>query len=74
MNRHARRRKEITDPWLCRMLAERPPKLVAVALTRWRASSGIGRTPKWVRAILEERGIEMAAFKSIPMYRIHASG
>ena len=30
--RHARRRKEITDPWLCRMLAEKPAKLVAVAL------------------------------------------
>ena len=30
--RHARRRKEITDPWLRRMLAEKPPKLVAVAL------------------------------------------
>ena len=36
--------------------------------------SGIGRTPKWVQAILDERGINMAAFKSIPMYRIHASG
>ena len=36
--------------------------------------SGIGRTPKWVRAILDERGIDMAAFKSIPMYRIHAPG
>ena len=34
---------------------------------------GIGRTPKWVQAILDERGIDMAAFKSIPMYRIHAS-
>lgn len=34
--------------------------------------SGIGRTPKWVQAILDERGIDMAAFKSIPMYRIHA--
>ena len=32
MIRHARRRKEITDPWLRRMLAEKPPKLVAVAL------------------------------------------
>ena len=30
--RHARRGKEITDPWLRRMLAEKPPKLVAVAL------------------------------------------
>ena len=35
--------------------------------------SGIGRTPKWVQAILDERGIDMAAFKSIPMYRIHSS-
>ena len=34
--------------------------------------SGIGRAPKWVQAILDERGIDMAAFKSIPMYRIHA--
>ena len=30
--RHARRRKEITDPLLRRMLAEKPPKLVAVAM------------------------------------------
>ena len=30
--RHARRRKEIPDPWLRRMLAEKPTKLVAVAL------------------------------------------
>ena len=30
--RHARRRKEFPDPWLCRMLAEKPAKLVAVAL------------------------------------------
>ena len=37
------------------------------------AWSGIGRTPKWVQAILDERGIDMAAFKSIPMYQIHAS-
>lgn len=35
--------------------------------------SGIGRTPKWVQAILDERGIDIAAFKSIPMYQIHAS-
>ena len=34
---------------------------------------GIGRTPKWVQAILDERGIDRAAFKSIPMYRIHAA-
>ena len=33
--------------------------------------SGIGRTPKWVQAILEDRGIDSAAFKSIPMYQIH---
>ena len=30
--RHARRRQEIADPWLRRMLVEKPPKLVAVAL------------------------------------------
>lgn len=36
--------------------------------------TGIGRSPKWVQAILSERGIEMAAFKSIPMYQIHSSG
>ena len=30
--RHVRRREEITDPWLRRMLAEKPAKLVAVAL------------------------------------------
>ena len=35
--------------------------------------SGIGRTPKWVHAILDEPGIDLAAFKSIPMYQIHAS-
>ena len=34
--------------------------------------SGIGRTPKWVQAILDERGIDIAAFKTIPMYQIHA--
>ena len=33
--------------------------------------SGIGRTPKWVTAIVEERGIDVPAFKSIPMYQIH---
>ena len=36
--------------------------------------SGIGPTPKWVQAILDERDIDIGAFKSIPMYRIHASG
>ena len=35
--------------------------------------SGVGRAPKWVQAILDERGIDRAAFQSIPMYRIHAS-
>ena len=30
--RHARKRAELDDPWLRRMLAEKPPKLVAVAL------------------------------------------
>ena len=30
--RYARRRAELDDPWLRRMLAEKPPKLVAVAL------------------------------------------
>ena len=35
--------------------------------------SGVGRTPKWVQAIVDERGIDIAAFKSIPMYRLHAS-
>ena len=34
--------------------------------------AGIGRTPKWVQAILGERGIDIAAFKQIPMYQIHA--
>ena len=33
--------------------------------------TGIGRSPKWVQAILGERGIEMAAFKAIPMYQVH---
>ena len=37
------------------------------------AWSGLGRTPKWVQAILDERGIDRAAFKSIPMYQIHPS-
>ena len=36
------------------------------------AWSGVGRTPKWVQAIVDQRGIDVAAFKSIPMYRIHA--
>ena len=36
--------------------------------------TGIGRSPKWVQQILSERGIDMAAFKNIPMYQIHTSG
>ena len=36
------------------------------------AWTGIGRTPRWVQAILGERGIEMAAFRSIPMFQVHA--
>ena len=35
--------------------------------------SGVGRTPKWVQAILDERWIDLAAFKSIPMYRVHTA-
>ena len=38
------------------------------------AWSGIGRTPKWVQAILDERGIDIAAFKAIPMYQIQTTG
>ena len=34
--------------------------------------TGIGRSPKWVQAILSERGIDMAAFKGIPMYMVHS--
>ena len=34
--------------------------------------TGIGRSPKWVQAILGERGIDMAAFKAIPMYQVNA--
>ena len=30
--RQTRRRKEVSDPWLRRMVAKKPPKLVAVAL------------------------------------------
>ncbi len=32
--------------------------------------TGIGRSPKWVQAILDERGVDMAAFKGIPVYQI----
>ena len=35
------------------------------------AWSGIGRTPRWVAAIVVERGIDLPAFKAIPMYQIH---
>ena len=38
-----------------------------------RTWSGIGRTPKWVQSILDDRGIDMAAFESIPMYRVGGS-
>ena len=34
--------------------------------------TGIGRSPRWVQAILDDRGIDMAAFKGIPMYQVHA--
>ena len=34
--------------------------------------TGIGRSPKWVQAILDERGIDMTTFKSIPMFQIAA--
>ena len=34
--------------------------------------TGIGRSPKWVQVIIHERGIDMAAFKGIPMYQVHA--
>ena len=34
--------------------------------------TGIGRSPKWVQAILAERRIDIAAFKGIPMYKIHS--
>ena len=39
-----------------------------------RTWSGIGRAPRWVQAILDERGIQMNSFKAIPMYRIHDEG
>ena len=35
--------------------------------------SGIGRTPRWVQAILDEHGIDMKVFKSSPMYQIHST-
>ena len=34
--------------------------------------TGIGRSRKWVQRILGERGIDMAAFKAIPMYQVHS--
>ena len=34
--------------------------------------SGIGPTPSWVQAILDEHGIDSAAFKSTPLYPIHS--
>ena len=38
-----------------------------------RTWSGIGRAPKWVQAIRDERGIDMKAFKAIPMYQVPAA-
>lgn len=35
--------------------------------------SGSGRTPKWVQAIFDERGIDIVAFKSIQMYQIRST-
>ena len=32
MLQHMRKREELDDPWLRRMIVEKPPKLVAVAL------------------------------------------
>ena len=32
--------------------------------------TGVGRSPKWVQLSLPERGIDMAAFKRIPMYQV----
>ena len=49
---------------------KRPPRF-RDPQDRERTWSGVGRAPGWVQAILDERGIDMAAFKSIPMYRIH---
>ena len=51
--RHMRKREELDDPWLRRMIAEKPPKLVAVALANkmariiWALSvrKGIYRAP-----------------------------
>ena len=34
--------------------------------------TGSGRSPRWVQAILAERGIDMAAFKGIPMYQVRS--
>ena len=33
---------------------------------------GIGRTPKWVNAILTERNIDLATFKEMSMYRVES--
>ena len=32
--------------------------------------SGIGRSPKWVQAIIEEHAIDVKAFKRLPTYQI----
>ena len=34
--------------------------------------TGIGRAPNWIRSILDERGITLPEFKSLPMYLIDA--
>ena len=32
--------------------------------------SGVGRLPKWVQEVLDERTIDLKTFKEIPMYQI----
>ena len=53
--------------------AEASQRSTATQQNPERTWSGIGRTPKWVQAILDERGIDVVAFKSIPMYQIHST-
>lgn len=36
--------------------------------------TGLGRPPKWVQEVLNERGISAATFKTIPMYQIDTAG
>ena len=49
---------------------KRPPRF-RNPQNREQTWSGLGRVPGWVQAILDERGIDMAAFRSIPMFKIH---